>query len=65
MIENHSIIGGAYSSIAEFLTSVRPTKVKAIGINDEFGQTGKYKELLKVYKLDEEGIFQQIIDFLK
>lgn len=65
VIENHSIIGGAYSSVAEFLTSNRPTLVKPIGINDEFGQTGKYRELLEVYKLDEKGVIQQIKEFIK
>lgn len=65
VIENHSIIGGAYSSVAEFLTSNRPTLVKPIGINDEFGQTGKYRELLEVYKLDEKGVVQQIKEFIK
>ena len=65
VIENHNIIGGAYSSVAELLTATRPTLVKAIGINDEFGQTGKYRELLDAYKLDEKGVFQQIKEFIK
>ena len=65
VVENHSVIGGAYSSVAEFLSSVRPTIMKAIGIQDEFGQTGKYKELLEVYQLNEKHISEQVINFIK
>ena len=65
VIENHSVIGGAYSSVAELLTATRPTLVKAIGVNDEFGQTGKYRELLDAYDLDEKGVFKQIKEFIK
>ena len=65
VIENHSIIGGAYSSVAEFLSTTRPTLIKAIGINDEFGQTGKYRELLETYELDEKSVSSKIIEFLK
>ena len=63
--ENHSIIGGAYSAVSELLSAKRPTLLKAIGINDEFGQTGKYKELLEVYKLDAQNVAQKIIEFAK
>lgn len=65
VVENHSIIGGAYGAVAEFLSKTRPTLLKPIGINDEFGQTGKYKELLNAYNLDTESIAKSIIDFLK
>ena len=40
-------------------------KLLRIGINDEFGQTGKFKELLNAYNLDSESIAKSIIDFLK
>ena len=36
-----------------------------IGINDQFGQTGKYRELLEAYELDEVHIAQKIIAFVK
>lgn len=62
--ENHSVIGGAYSAIAELLSSKRPTLLKGIGINDEFGQTGKYKELLAEYKLDAEQVAKEVINFM-
>lgn len=63
--ENHSVIGGAYSAVAELLSAKRPTLLKAIGINDEFGQTGKYKELLEEYKLDASNAAKEVIKFYK
>ena len=63
--ENHSIIGGAYSAIAELLSTKRPTLLKPIGINDEFGQTGKYQELLHEYKLDANNAVKEIIRFFR
>ena len=62
--ENHSIIGGAYSAVAELLSNKRPTLLKPIGIKDEFGQTGKYKELLEEYKIDASNVAQEIIEFI-
>lgn len=64
VVENHSIIGGAYSAVSELLTRKLPTKVLPIGINDEFGQTGKFKELMNVYKLDSKSLSEKIIKFV-
>lgn len=65
VVENHSVIGGAYSAVAELLSKTRPTIILPIGVQDEFGQTGKYKELLAVYKLDSSNVAKQIIEFCK
>ena len=65
VVENHSIIGGAYSCVSEYLSSTYPVLMKAIGIQDEFGQTGKYKELLEAYKIDTNNVVNEIIQFLK
>lgn len=62
--ENHSVIGGAFSAVSELLSCKRPTLLKAIGIKDEFGQTGKYKELLEEYKIDAASVAKEIIDFI-
>ena len=64
VVENHSIIGGAYSAVSELLTRKLPTKALPIGINDEFGQTGKFKELMNVYKLDSKSLSEKIIKFV-
>ena len=55
-IEDHNIIGGLGSAIAEVLTSKCPTKLERIGIKDHFGRSASAKELLHYYGLDAEGI---------
>lgn len=49
--EEHSVIGGLGSAVAEFLSEVHPAKVKKLGIYDKFGQSGKANELLEKYEL--------------
>ncbi len=55
-IEDHNIIGGLGSAIAEVLTSKNPCKLERIGIKDHFGRSGNATELLHYYELDAEGI---------
>ena len=64
-IENHSIIGGLGSAVAEVLSENYPSKLLRIGINDSFGQSGTPNELLKYYGLDGESISNRIIEFKK
>lgn len=55
-VEEHSIIGGLGSVIAEYLSEVHPSKIIRIGVNDRFGQSGKAEEVLKEYGLTAENI---------
>lgn len=57
-VEEHSIIGGLGSAVCEILSQEHPTKVKMIGINDIFGQSGKPKELLEYYGLTPANIIK-------
>ena len=63
-IEEHSVIGGLGGAVCEALSEKCPVQVKRIGINDEYGQSGPAVELLHHYKLDAEGIYGQIKEFL-
>ncbi len=54
--EEHSVIGGLGSAVAEVVTETCPVPVVKHGVNDEFGQSGPAVELLKVYDLDAEHI---------
>ncbi len=49
--EEHSIIGGLGSSVAEVVTTHCPATVLRVGIKDTFGESGKPTELLKAYGL--------------
>lgn len=57
-VEEHSIIGGLGSAVCEVLSQEYPTKVKMIGINDVFGQSGKPKELLEHYGISTANIIK-------
>ena len=59
-VEEHSIIGGLGSAVAETLTEAYPAKLLRIGIRDRFGESGPAAELLHKYQLDAEGIYRQI-----
>ena len=60
-IEDHSIIGGLGSAISEVLTSKYPAKLERIGINDEFGKSGKAEELVEFYGLSAEKIVEKFL----
>ncbi len=59
-IEEHQIIGGLGSAVAEFFASTAPKQVVRIGISDVFGQSGEPDELLVYYKLDPVSIVKRI-----
>ena len=64
-IENHSIIGALGSAICETLSENYPVKVKRIGINDQFGQSGEQRELMNFYGLTGEKLAERITKYLK
>ncbi len=59
-VEEHSIIGGLGSAVAEVLAEKEPVKVTRLGVMDTFGESGPAKELLVKYKLDADGIYESI-----
>lgn len=59
-VEDHSVIGGIGSAIADILIEEYPCKLTKIGINDTFGKSGKANELVKYYGLDSESIIKVI-----
>ena len=56
--EEHSIIGGLGSAVAEIVTEEYPVPVLKVGIKDTFGESGKPDELLKAYGLTVEAIVE-------
>ncbi len=61
-IEDHNIIGGLGSAICEVLTQEYPCKVIRMGIQDQFGRSGKAEELMKYYKIDADSIVEKLLD---
>ena len=55
-IEEAQVAAGFGSAVSEFLSEVYPVKIKRMGIEDHFGESGTPDELLKKFKLDYEHI---------
>lgn len=64
-VEEHSILGGLGSAVAEVLCEKAPTKMLRIGANDKFGESGPAVELIHKYELDAEGIYKKVKAFCK
>ena len=54
--EEHSVIGGLGSAVAETLSRRCPTRQAYVGIQDCFGESGKARDVLKKYGLTAEAI---------
>ena len=48
-VEEHSVIGGMGSAIAEVISDYYPVPIKRVGIADCFSETGGYYEILDAY----------------
>ncbi len=57
--EEHSIIGGLGSAVAETVTECCPVPVVKIGVNDVFGHSGPAVDLLKEFGLSAENIVEK------
>lgn len=58
--EEHNIIGGLGSAVAETLSQNYPVPLERIGIKDVFGQSGTPGELLKEYGLTAQNIVEGV-----
>lgn len=57
--EEHSIIGGLGSAVAEVLAGHAGAKFERVGIMDRFGQSGKPEVLFRAYGLTAENIAEK------
>ena len=64
-VEDHSIIGGAGSAVGEYLHRKQAScNLLSLGLDDEFPEHGTRDEILKINKLDEDGIRNNILKFI-
>lgn len=63
-IEEHSIIGGLGSAVAEVLAEQYPAKIKRVGIYDRYTESGPAEALIHHYGLDGEGVYNAVKAFL-
>lgn len=64
-VEEHSIIGGLGSAVADVLAENCPTKMVKIGVNDVYGHSGPAVDLLKEFGLCSENIVNKARDAVK
>ncbi|MDE6763492.1 MAG: transketolase family protein, partial [Oscillospiraceae bacterium] len=58
--EEHSVIGGLGSAVAEAVTECCPVPVVKVGVNDVFGHSGPAVDLLKEFGLSAENIAEKV-----
>ncbi len=64
-VEEHQILGGIGSAIAEVVAQTYPVPIEFIGMHNSFGESGKPEELLAKYRMDAPAIEKAVIKVLK
>ena len=57
--EEHNVIGGFGSAVCEALSGVYPVPVLRVGVEDQYGRSGKVPPLLEYYGLTKEKIVEK------
>ncbi|MBE6070648.1 MAG: transketolase family protein [Clostridium butyricum] len=63
-IENHNVIGGLYSAIAEVAARKSPTLMRSLGVQNHFGEVGGMEFLSKKYGMTCDDIVRECIELL-
>ena len=63
--EEHSVIGGLGSAVAEVVSENCPVPVLRVGVKDTFGESGKPNELLEKYGLTSNDIVNKVKEVIK
>lgn len=62
--EEHSVIGGLGSAVAEFLVKTCPVPMAMVGQNDTYGESGKPDELKAEYGMTADAIVEKTKELL-
>ena len=57
--EEHSRYGGLFSMVSQTVVETQPVPVLSVAVNDRFGETGEYRQLLDACGLNVEHILEQ------
>ena len=60
VLEEHNIIGGLGSAVAECVSETCPCPVLRVGVRDTFGRSGKVPPLLELYGLNAETVVAKL-----
>lgn len=64
-VEEHQVVGGMGSAVAEALAENFPTPIEFVGVRDKFGQSGTPDELIEHYGLGKNSIKEAVKKVLK
>ena len=64
-VEEHNIIGGLGSAVAEVLAEESAVPLTRLGVRDQFGESGLADELLEKHGLQPQGIYSSIMSTLR
>ena len=59
--EEHNVIGGLGSAVCEAVAQSCPVPVLRVGVEDQYGRSGKVPELLEIYGLTKENIVSRAL----
>ena len=59
--EDHNVIGGLGSAVAEFLSTNIPIPLEMVGVQDRFGESGQADEMLSLMKISSPYIIEAAI----
>jgi len=63
-VEEHQVMGGMGSAVAEVLAEAYPVPMRFVGVRDQFGQSGKPSELIEYYGLGVHAIKRAVKSLL-
>ena len=63
--EEHNTIGGLGESVASLIVKNKLVPMEFVGVNDQFGESGKPSDLMKKYGLSKESIIESCEKVLK
>ena len=63
--EEHQVMGGFGSAVAEVLCQDHPVPMKMVGIQDSFGESGQPDDLMKKFHLLDTDIIQAVREVLR
>ena len=59
-VEEHQVMGGMGSAVAEVLAKNNPVPMEFVGVQDKFGQSGTPEELVENYGMGVSGIVEAV-----
>jgi transketolase len=64
-VEEHNVIGGLGSAVAEVLIQHRPVPMRIVGVGDRFGGSGQVDDLYRELGLTPENIVRSVHEVMK